>query len=133
MDGFNFRRFSHHLHLYEQAKIAKYAKKSNAESLLESLQDRLECIRTCYEAFNCKNIDQLCVEIENLFSDNRPTVMLSTVHRAKGLEENRVFILNPSQMPMKWGGQKLWELRQEMNLKYVALTRSRKALYFVED
>lgn len=132
MDGFKFRRFSHYLHLYEQAKIAKYAKKSNAESLLENLQDRLECIRTCYEAFNCKNIDQLCVEIENLFSDNRPTVMLSTVHRAKGLEENRVFILNPSQMPMKWGGQKLWELRQEMNLKYVALTRSREALYLVE-
>ncbi len=133
MDGFKFRRFSHYLHLYEQAKIAKYAKKSNAESLIESLQDRLDCIRTCYEAFNCKNIDQLCDEIENLFSDNCPTVMLSTVHRAKGLEENRVFILNPSQMPMKWGDQKLWELRQEMNLKYVALTRSREALYFVED
>jgi superfamily I DNA/RNA helicase len=132
IDGFTFRRFSDHLHLYEQAKIVKYVKKSNAESLIESLQDRLECIRICYEAFNCKNIDQLCDEIENLFSDNRPTVMLSTIHRAKGLEENRVFILNPSQMPMKWGNQKLWELRQEMNLKYVALTRSREALYFVE-
>jgi superfamily I DNA/RNA helicase len=57
-------------------------------------------------------------------------VTLSTVHKAKGLEAENVFILDVSKMPhpmAKTESQKI----QELNLKYVALTRSKSYLGFV--
>jgi superfamily I DNA/RNA helicase len=53
------------------------------------------------------------------------------VHKAKGLEADRVIILLPDKLPLKFPRQKEWELKQEMNLKYVALTRAKKELIFV--
>jgi DNA helicase II / ATP-dependent DNA helicase PcrA len=60
-------------------------------------------------------------------------VLLSTVHRAKGLEAERVFLLYPDKLPLQWENQQAWELRQEMNLKYVALIRAWAELYFVVE
>jgi superfamily I DNA/RNA helicase len=60
-------------------------------------------------------------------------VELSTVHRAKGLEADRVFILAPEKLPLVWAGQQAWETEQEQNLRYVALTRARRELYFVTE
>ena len=73
-------------------------------------------------------------EISALFGqkDNGNTISLSTVHRAKGLEADRVFILDPSSLPLKWRSMKPWQRDQEDNLKYVALTRSKEDLYFVD-
>ena len=88
-------------------------------------------VKACYEAFECKALEAFCLEIEGLFSDDRPSVILSTVHRAKGLEEDRVFILYPDKLPLVWENQQPWELKQEMNLKYVALTRAKAELIFV--
>ncbi|HEU4327629.1 MAG TPA: 3'-5' exonuclease, partial [Roseiflexaceae bacterium] len=60
-------------------------------------------------------------------------VTLSTIHRAKGLEADRVFLLHPERVPLRWENQQAWELEQEMNLRYVALTRAKQALFFVEE
>jgi ATP-dependent exoDNAse (exonuclease V) beta subunit len=49
------------------------------------------------------------------------------------LEQEFIYILHPEKMPLIWNGQQDWELQQEMNPKYVALTRSTHALYFVLD
>ena len=68
-----------------------------------------------------------------MFSDSRSSVVLSTVHRAKGLEERRVFVLRPDQLPLRWQNQQKWELEQEYNLKYVSTTRAKEALFFVTD
>lgn len=129
---FEFKRFAEFLEEYKQVKIAKLKQRRNSESQIESLNDRIEGIQVCYEAFDCESLEQFCSEIEELFSDIRSSVVLSTIHRAKGLEEGRVFILRPDQLPLRWANQRPWQLEQEMNLKYVALTRSKQALYFVE-
>jgi DNA helicase II / ATP-dependent DNA helicase PcrA len=34
-------------------------------------------------------------EIERLFNDDEPDIILSTVHKAKGLENDRIFVLYP--------------------------------------
>jgi superfamily I DNA/RNA helicase len=47
------------------------------------------------------------------------------------LESDRVIILLPNKLPLCWKGQKEWQYQQEMNLKYVALTRAKKELVFV--
>ena len=72
-------------------------------------------------------------QIQSLFSDDRPGVWLSTVHKAKGLEAPRVFILRPDKLPMVWKGQQPWEQIQELNLKYVAVTRAMEELVYVRQ
>jgi len=58
-------------------------------------------------------------------------VLLSSVHRAKGLEANNVFVLlKNAPMPHPMAKQK-WEIEQERNLKYVAITRAIENLYWV--
>ena len=57
-------------------------------------------------------------------------VALSTIHKAKGLEANNVFILRPDLMPSQWAA-KDWELIQEDNMQYVAITRAKYGLTFL--
>lgn len=64
-------------------------------------------------------------------SDAKQGVTLSTIHRAKGLEWARVFFLSPGLIPNRFAKEP-WMLQQEGNLYYVAVTRARQALYFVE-
>ena len=59
-------------------------------------------------------------------------VVLSTAHKSKGLEADRVLILTPSDFPMITKYSKDWEIQQEYNLKYVAWTRAKKELVFVD-
>lgn len=130
---FDFEKFGYALEAYQYDKITKLQQKKNSESQIESLRDRISGIWVCYQAFNSHNVNDFCTEIEDLFSDSRSSVVLSTVHRAKGLEERRVFILRPDRLPLRWQNQLEWQLEQEYNLKYVSLTRSLEALYFITD
>jgi len=58
-------------------------------------------------------------------------VLFSSVHKAKGLEANRVFIFLKD-APMPHPMAKLsWERQQEVNLKYVAITRAKRELVYV--
>jgi superfamily I DNA/RNA helicase len=58
-------------------------------------------------------------------------VTFSSVHRAKGLEADNVFIIKPSSMPSP-RAKKQWEQVQEQNIRYVAFTRAKDTLYMVE-
>jgi superfamily I DNA/RNA helicase len=71
--------------------------------------------------------------IDTLFSDSNKGTIFSSVHKAKGLEAHTVYIIKPSLMPLEFEGQKEWELEQERNIEYVALTRSKNKLVFVND
>jgi len=70
--------------------------------------------------------------IRELFSDSegnqRKVLTLSTIHRAKGREWDRVFALDMDRLsPSRWA-KKPWELAQESNLCYVQVTRAKKHL-----
>jgi superfamily I DNA/RNA helicase len=71
--------------------------------------------------------------IDRIFSDDTDGTVFSSVHRAKGLEADTVYIIRPDQLPLIRKDQQEWELTQEMNLKYVALTRSKNRLVFVNE
>lgn len=133
LPSFDFEKFGYALQAYQYDKITKLQQKKNSENQIESLRDRISGIWVCYQAFNSDNVLDFCTEIEGLFSDSRSSVVLSTVHRAKGLEERRVFILRPDQLPLRWQNQQEWMLQQEYSLKYVSLTRAKEALYFITD
>lgn len=77
--------------------------------------------------------DDLISKIEIIFTDNdKDGVCLSTIHKAKGLEADNVFILCPSLMPSKYA-KKQWEKIAEDNLFYVAITRAKKTLNFISE
>lgn len=64
--------------------------------------------------------------------DENDAIVLSTVHKAKGLEADNIFIYYPSLMPLKLA-TKDWEIKTEDNLIYVAYTRAKKTLNFMKE
>lgn len=77
--------------------------------------------------------DDLISKIETIFTDNdKDGVCLSTIHKAKGLEADNVFILCPSLIPSKFA-KKQWEQIAEENLKYVAITRAKQSISFISE
>ena len=92
----------------------------------------MQAIRVIYESHpEAKSIKDIEKYIDELFSDEHSPITLSTVHRSKGLEADRIFIIKPEDLPLTWRNQLDWQLEQERNLLYVALTRSRSELYVV--
>ena len=78
-------------------------------------------------------VEELKGKIETIFnSDETEGIMLSTVHKAKGLEADNVFIYCPSLLPLKIA-KKEWEIKTEQNLIYVAYTRAKKTLNFIKE
>lgn len=97
-----------------------------------AVADAVTCIRTVASA--CEDVPDLLAMIDKLFADTQSgnAVVLSTVHRAKGLETDRVFIICPEILPWIMPGQLEWERQQEINLRYVAITRPKKTLVYVD-
>lgn len=78
-----------------------------------------------------ESVGDLLGKIERLFSDDgdaRARVLLSTVHKAKGLERDRVWMLGPTFRV--WSGPQ-WE--EDRNLYYVAVTRARRELRIIGE
>lgn len=93
------------------------------------LQDRVETLNfICNE---CETVADLMSKIDLLFSDNNVGIVFSSVHRAKGLEAEKVFILRPDLMPHP-KAKKDWEAQQEKNCVYVARTRSKNEIIYVK-
>lgn len=94
------------------------------------LYDMINVLITLSE--NCKNSTDLVEKIQNIFQDDADGVCLSTIHKAKGLESDNVYIICRSTMPPK-RAKKDWEKLQEQNLIYVAYTRAKHKLGFISE
>ena len=139
---FTFSDFPRHLHEHTVEIAEKLRRKPNNEAAVEKALDTEAALHACFVGYqkpgflfgnNRDETNAFKFFIESLFSDDRPGVYLSTVHRAKGLEAERVFILKPQKLPLKWKGQQPWEAEQELNLQYVAITRAIDELIYVKS
>lgn len=110
---------------WQQRMVKKAAKN---ESKIAAIQDKVDCINVLSAGLD--TIKQLTDAIEKIFSDSAQGTTLATVHKAKGMEAPRVFILNPDLMPSRWATQD-WQLEQEHNLQYVAVTRALETLVYL--
>ncbi len=116
---------------WAQKELDFLRRKEGTETQQEAVLDKRDAISFMFGAVHPQNAGELESFIEELFADGRASVTLSTVHRAKGLETDRVWILKPDLLPFpKATG---WQVEQEWNLKYVALTRAKKFLGFVVE
>lgn len=76
---------------------------------------------------------ELQERINDIFTDNKESgIILSTIHKSKGLESPNVYIACKSLMPSKTAKQP-WEIEQENNLIYVACTRTKNKLGFLDE
>lgn len=65
--------------------------------------------------------------------DERMGVKVSSAHQSKGLEADRVFVMGYPLFGVPRQSQQPWEYEQELNLKYVALTRAKETLHLVGE
>ncbi len=116
---------------YREREEAKLRRRDASASQFDSLSDRCDCLSML--AAQAASLEDLERFIRDTFSDaEKPggAVVLSSVHRAKGLEAERVFVLDPDSLPMIRRDSKAWQLAQEKNLAYIAATRSKRLLTF---
>jgi len=108
------------------------AKRNPSEARLIALQDRHDCLSCFME--EQQTVEEVIKRIKEIFTDDKhgEGIKLSSVHKAKGLEAKRVFILQPegATMPHPMAKSK-WQREQEMNLLYVAITRAIEELIYV--
>lgn len=85
-------------------------------------------------AEKCLTVQEIITKIEALFSDStKEGVILSTIHKAKGLEAKRVFIIEPQLIPFPYYMDSPGAKEQEDNINYVARTRAVEHLEYVRD
>ena len=98
-------------------------------------QDKLDMINAIWAMANGINsVDELLGKIDVVFPKKvqKEGIKLSTIHKSKGLECENVYIACKSLMPSKNATTK-WEKRQERNLMYVAYTRAKNKLGFLDE
>ena len=109
------------------------------EAAAQAIEDRCNTVLILCSRLISKGSTRLA-DLENfvnrLFDTSKPAdaqhvLTLSTIHKSKGREWPRVYILGADQyMPSPYA-RKDWEMAQEDNLLYVAITRARETLTYV--
>lgn len=103
------------------------AKKSEVYNAYEDKINAIEIIGDGLE--KCADVIQ---RIESIFRDDQKSgICLSTIHKSKGLESDRVFIVREDKMLLKHCMRVPWMAEQEYNLVYVAYTRAKHFLGFI--
>lgn len=108
------------------------AKRLPLETRMIALNDRADCLVVFTEG--ATSVAGVIDKIKSVFTDDKQGggIRLSSIHRAKGLEANRVFILQPKGATMPHPMAKTdWQRSQEYNLLYVGITRAIKELVYV--
>ncbi|MFA5207238.1 MAG: UvrD-helicase domain-containing protein [Candidatus Paceibacterota bacterium] len=116
------------------AELTKFKKDLKADGILNpyehsgysALEDKVRTL--LFLAQLATNITDLKASIKTIFTDEIQGIVLSTVHKIKGLEANRVFIIRSDLLPMR--NVKGWQYIQEKNLEYVAVTRAKLELIY---
>lgn len=110
---------------WKNREIERLVAKKADEQSVQLIEDKAECIGAmCVDMENVAAVINRC---NNIFSDmtDENAVVLSSTHKAKGLERDRVWLLADTYL--KRGNA------EERNLAYVAITRAKRELHFVSD
>lgn len=110
------------------------AKAGDSEMKASVIRDRYECLNVLIESSGAETSTEAVQFIKDLFSDQQAQgLVLSSGHRAKGLETEWVMHLDPWRVPSRFaleaqqrGNEDM--IRQELNLKYVIETRTKSTL-----
>lgn len=102
----------------------------------EAVFDQADCLRMFASSLDedSQTVASLIAKIELMFTDDTTRassrVTLSTIHKAKGLEYETVFLLDRALISSRYATQPAQQ-KQERNLLYVARTRAKTNLYYI--
>jgi len=120
----------------EEARIRLHAASANdAERqviIRKDLLDSLEFLTAEVARQGAQHAEDLCAYLSTFFSEVDAPIVFSTIHKAKGKEADRVFLLYPKSMPAVYA-RTASAARGEACVQFVALTRARRDLIFVEE
>lgn len=116
---------------YQARQTAKFMSRGQ-EDRIEGLVDQVDCLRVVINkclAEKKNTVDALVSDIENMFGNTKegevpPVLTLSTVHKSKGREWKRVYLLGRARFMPSPYAKREWQQVQEVNLEYVAITRA---------
>lgn len=125
---------------YLYSEFVKSPTRFQQERLVEAIE-RYSVVRVLYDEAVKKGIkktQEFLPFVEELFEDfenNNNFVNLMTVHRSKGMEYDKVFVIHTSKtLPLESVDKtKKIQYQQELNLKYVAITRAKEKLYMIDN
>lgn len=111
----------------QAARAAKGAKTEEAAAAkADVIHDQADMLRSLAE--NADGVDGIVDRIKALFTDDglgqAGVITCSSVHRAKGLEARRVFVLADTLRSHN---------QEELNIQYVAITRAQETLVMVHE
>jgi len=99
----------------------------------ETVYERAECLQVLVTPqFDGWTLRSAINRAEDLFKRDGP-IQLMSGHKAKGLEFETVFHLDPWRVPTRWAREGTEEWEQELNTRYVIETRFKENLYLVNS
>lgn len=111
------------------------ADENPSQDALNKIEDLAHTISIFIEHNTDNKIETIINEINSLFSNDKEAgkLTLSTIHRSKGLEAERVFILDIHLMYPKYIKEGSIQWTQETNVNYVAVTRAKSLLGYINS
>jgi hypothetical protein len=112
------------LERWREREAKRIAKLKRAGGAIAVVLDKIACIGALAEG--AEDVAEVRAKIKRLFSDkdDAAKIVCTTVHKAKGLERDRAFVLVDT-FRLDRGGE-------EPNLYYVAVTRAKSSLFLVQ-
>lgn len=129
LKGYEQEELRHSLATFRQKEVSKLLDKSK-KFAAANLEDKCQCLAIIIR--RSKDLDEVQRHLDDLFENAPGRLLLSTIHRAKGREWTKVFILDPHLMPSRYATLP-WERIQERNLQYVAVTRAKLDLVKIKS
>lgn len=129
-DECTMSKFVSVLTAYRTETVARL-RAAEKDAQADRIEDQCETILVVAE--ECETPDQIESRIDRIFSDDRAGVTFASVHKAKGCEADRVFLLKPNELGYSKRVRTPADAQQELNIAYVAYTRAKRELFFVED
>lgn len=124
---------------WAEKQMRRFEDTKNFEQKAEQIEDQSATLRAIAEG--ASSVSEITSRLNTLFSDSdsnsKPAVVLSTTHKAKGLEWTKVYLLvdtfnkkRPASAPQLSPEAEADRAREEANIYYVAITRAKSTLVF---
>lgn len=113
---------------WEIERVERFNAKGDFAKVAKT-RDQADSIRAIAE--ECQDSAEVTQTIDDLFGRKSTGITLSTIHKAKGLEWQNVYILDRHLIGSKVTAD--WAVQQERNLEYVAITRAMQSLTYLDS
>jgi superfamily I DNA/RNA helicase len=134
---------------YYKDQSAKFGNIPSKQKHLQELRKNIDIIKNIFQSAIRANPDiynvngvfewlnsifkSATVKVENLTKeDEKRKVILTSVHKSKGFEFKRVYLIDIENFPSKLATREE-DLEQEENAKYVAMTRAEEELHILDS